>query len=712
MRKQLLTFFIALTSLVGWAQYPTVDIDSIQYRNPQELANCLDSSSYAGDTVVLHGFVVVDGVENAFSPVNGGFLGSGQTWIMMDTIPFGGIDIWGDDLSDAMIENLVAGMEVEMTGYIEEYQGETEFVPLPDTWGTAVTVLSAGNPIHAKHIDVADLNDQNQVNNIVDGEQWEGMFVEINDVIVETVSFFSGGSRVSFVVKDALGNKVNIGDRFMAQRMAAQGGTFVAPNVGDQFNSIKGIVIHSKNGCSGTGRGYEIHPFDSLHYDYGAAAPIISNVTRTPQVPTDAQSVTISADIEDIDGVLVNTDLHYAVGATNPTFTTVPMTNTVGSTYEGTIPAQPDGSFVKYYVSAEDDSSLVTTVPNADPNLGTYFYTVRNNGLTIYDVQYTPFSDGNSGYRFDTVTVTGVVTASAEPNNLGYVYIQQENETEWAGIFVTGNPLLSQLSVGDKVTVSGEVEEYFGFTRIDDVTNVVPSGAGTITPEFLTPYYFDEYNFNTNEKYEGMLIGLIDSLGGKVWVVDENADDPNNYAEYRVGLDTAVADSGCRVLAGRQTSSAFSSLNVSYVNDTIWATDAGVMNAIPVVVNDSVRMDTLCGVLTYSFGSFKLLPRNNDDFKGINVIAPSVGVDEMIQENARIEVFPNPASDDVNIHWNANGISTVRLFDMSGKEMIRSTTMSNNIIWNTNDLHAGVYVVYITGEQDEVIGTSRLVVTH
>lgn len=712
MKKQLLTFFIALTSLAGWAQYPAVDIDSLQYRNVQDLGNCNDSSAYATDTVRVTGIVVVDGTESAFSPVNGGFLSSGQTWIMMDTVPFGGVDVFAPDLSDAMVENLVAGMEVEITGYIEEYQGETELIPLPDTWGTAVTVLSAGNAVHSKHIDLADLNDQNQINNIVEGEQWEGMFVEVNNVVVETVSFFSGGTRVSFVVKDAVGNKVNISDRFMAQRMASQGGTFVPPNVGDQFNAIKGIVIHSKNGCAGSGRGYEIHPFDSLHYDYGAAAPIISNVTRTPQVPTDAQSVTVSADIEDIDGVLVNTDLHYAVGVANQTFTTVPMINTVGSTFEATIPAQPDGSFVKYYVTAEDDSALVTTVPSTDPLLNTYFYTVRNAGLSIYDVQYTPFSNGNSGYRFDTVTVTGVVTASAEANNLGYVYIQEENQPEWAGISVTGNPLLSQLSVGDKVTVSGEVEEYFGFTRIAEVTNVVPVGSGSITPEFLTPYYFDEYNFDTNEKYEGMLIGLIDSLGGKVWVVDENADDPNNYAEYRVGLDTAVADSGCRVLVGRQSGSAFSSLNVSYVNDTLWATDDGVMNAIPVIVSDSVRMDTLCGVMTYSFGNFKLLPRNNDDYKGINLTAPSVGVDEMVQENARIDVFPNPASGDVNIHWNANGISTVRLFDLSGQEMVRSITMNDHIIWNTNDLPAGVYVVYITGEQDELIGTSRLVVTH
>ena len=657
------------------------------------------------------GIVIVDGAEDSFSPINGGFLASGQTWIMIDTIPFGAIDIWGTDMTDAQVENLVAGMEVEITGYIEEYQGETELVPLIDTWGTSINVLSAGNAVNAKHVGVGDLNDINQVNNIVDGEQWEGMYVEINDVTVESVSLFSGGTRCAFAVRDAAGNKVNIGDRFMAQRMPANGGTFVPPNVGDQFTTIRGIVIHSKNGCAGSGRGYEIHPFSQADYEYGAAAPIISNVVRTPQVPTDAQSVTISADIEDIDGVLVATDLHYAIGTTPSPYTTVAMTNTGGNTFEATIPAQADGTFVKYFITAEDDSALVTFSPSTDTANYTYFYTVRNNGLQIYDVQYTPYSNGNSGYRFETVTVEGVVTSSAEANNLGFVHIQQEGIDEWAGIFVSGDPLLAQLSMGDKVQVTGEVEEYYGLTRIGNVTNVTPTGTGTITPQYLEPELFDEYSFSGNEKYEEMLVALIDSAGGKVWVVDQNADSPSNYAEYRVGLDTALADTGCRVLAGRQTSSAFSSLNVSFVNDTIWATDDGLMNVTPFVVSDTISMDTLCGIITYSFSSFKLLPRNDDDFKGINVTMSGVGIDE--RKLSDLKAFPNPANDIVTVSWDAVGSrSTVFISDLNGREVVRTYTSADRLEFNTAEWDNGIYIVRIVSENETLIGTSKVVVAH
>ena len=68
-----------------------------------------------------------------------------------------------------------------------------------------------------------------------------------------------------------------------------------------------------------------------------------------------------------------------------------------------------------------------------------------------------------------------------------------------------------------------------------------------------------------------------------VIVVQRNADGPNNnFGEYRIGSDTALPDTGCRVLAGRVTSSIISSLDVSYVNDSIWTDNSGMMN-VPIM---------------------------------------------------------------------------------------------------------------------------------
>ena len=106
------------------------------------------------------------------------------------------------------------------------------------------------------------------------------------------------------------------------------------------------------------------------------------------------------------------------------------------------------------------------------------------------------------------------------------------------------------------------------------------SGTGTITPLQLDPSVFSTYDFATNEAYEGMLVELTNPQG-QIQVVDANPDAPSNFAEWRLGTDQFDPPNGTRVLTGRVTNSAYSSLNVSFVNDVQWATTDGIMNVSP-----------------------------------------------------------------------------------------------------------------------------------
>ena len=109
---------------------------------------------------------------------------------------------------------------------------------------------------------LADINDADRNNLLQTGEQWEGVYAEFHEVTIASVDFFSGGSRVSFNVEDQFGNIMNVSDRFRVQKLPGEGGTFVAPNVGDQVDTLRGVIAHSKNNCPGyTGRGYELYPF-------------------------------------------------------------------------------------------------------------------------------------------------------------------------------------------------------------------------------------------------------------------------------------------------------------------------------------------------------------------------------------------------------------------------------------------------------------------
>ena len=87
--------------------------------------------------------------------------------------------------------------EDEIIGVIDDYNGESELLPLA---GNSITLLGQGATIVPTVIQLSDLNDASRNNKLETGEQWEGVYVELHNVTVATVDPFSGGSRVSFNV--------------------------------------------------------------------------------------------------------------------------------------------------------------------------------------------------------------------------------------------------------------------------------------------------------------------------------------------------------------------------------------------------------------------------------------------------------------------------------------------------------------------------------
>lgn len=712
----LLGLFLSLTLGVQ-AQYPLVTIQDIQTRSGADLSACIDSSSYNGDTVRMRGRVMTHPDSSRFSAT--GSSPRAQFWLQAGTGPFGGIDIIQfDDPQTNGVANLLPGDSIEITGSITEFNNETEMIALGSV---NVQVLASTGGIHAAQVvNVSDLNDPQRVNQLPTGEQWEGSYVEVQNVTVRTVDpFTAGGSnRVSFVVEDASGNTVNISDKGLAQSLpnGTPPGSFLMPNVSDSYTYIRGIITHSPNGCTGSnGRGYELSPFVASDYFVNNSAPSVSNVVRNHVTPTSSQTVTVCADVTAQNGI-ASVELNYAVGVSNTTYTSVAMTNTTGNTWCADIPVQSDGSFVKYYACATDSTggnSCTPNVPTADPK----FYTVRDAGTTIYDIQFVPnsFNSGNSGYVDMDVTVTGVVTASAEPGNLGYVFIQEENRIDWAGIQLTNNASLATLNVGDKVDITGTVKENFGFTRLEDVTNIVPNGTGTITALDLAPETFTSYDFATNEQYESMLIRLTNpnSSSGQVHTVDANPDSPSNFAEYRIGSDPFNPAEGTRVIAGRQTGSANSSLNVSYVNDSSWATNDGAMNVPVCVASEGDGFDAISGIMQYTFGAFKLTPRNNTDFEN----GPSciqVSLDQDLMGESVITAYPNPAANELKVNYSLDGLRnlSVGLYDLMGRQVSTgnlSGSFGTEVI-DLNGLNAGTYLLSAATESGVRVFNTRIVV--
>ena len=254
---------------------------------------------------------------------------------------------------------------------------------------------------------------------------------------------------------------------------------------------------------------------------------------------------------------------------------------------------------------------------------------------------------------------------------------------------------------GDKLDVTGIVSEDFGKT-VMSVSNVTKNGTGTIEPLYILPDSASTYSFEGNERYESVLIGYVNP-GGKLFVVDTNADAPASFAEWLVGRDKNDPASGARVLTGREFES---STAVSYVNSSFRVKEPYPIEKI--IVSDTVEMDTVIGVMTYSFSNMKLLPRDNDDFININLEVTSVAT---YNDGKEISIYPNPSSDVVFV--NTNGLDlTADVIGLNGKIVLSTELNTNSGKLNVSSLNDGIYILSLSDAQGTVVAREKLVIKH
>jgi len=721
MKKLLLSFLgMFLTGFMFAQTYPYVDVYDISFVDSTRLANCVDSSAYLGDTITTRGIVVTDGnlSEVGSSSITGGsrpFIAIVDTSNNGTPGPFKGAIIMGADPTNnpvSDIENALAGDIIEITAIVGAFNGLVQLQPLNST---AVSVVGATTVPTFINISAGDIQDAARANKLPTGEQWDGSYVELENMTVTSVSIFSSGSRAEFTIQDTGGSRVLVADRFLP--MVVDGvatvnpnspdtaGSLIAPSVGTIYNHVRGIIFQDQNGCaggSGFAGGYEINPFDSTDFDKAPSPASVVNVLRNPVTPNDTQKVTVTADIFDNDGTVTSATLYYSAdtSAALNLFSSIAMTNTSGTEYTADIPAFALDSVVRYYIEAVDDSSNTTTVPNGEP----FVYTVRANGTTIEDIQFAK-NLGSASSALDglEVEITAFVTASYQAGDLGYLYVQDTSASEFGGIYISGNDAESNVltfNKGDEVWIKGTVGDQFGFTLINVDSARSTGNTATVDPIVLNPSDSVLFSNGSNEleRYEGMLVSY-ENPTGKVWVIDSLG-----FGEYTVGSGKDATYTA-RVLAGRQSgTSAQSSLDVSYIADT--ATYGSGLNVTPVQVDTSFSMDALAGLLYYSFGNYKLTPRNNADFS--NLI---VSIETIETRTVSSNIYPNPTNDRVNVQIDENyqfGQLNIQLMDITGKTVVETKTAQHLTSLNLFGLERGIYILKVMNG-NELINTSKLI---
>ncbi len=400
--------------------------------------------------------------------------------------------------------------------------------------------------------------------------------------------------------------------------------------------------------------------FDAI--EVASSPPEIASVSRNPVAVTSTDAVVVSATIADAQTSVASAEVNFRVDG--GAFTAVTMTNPSDNNWEGVIPAQADGAQVDFFLTAADTDGANTVAPG-DTAAAKFFYFVRDAGLGVFDLQFTPFATGNSSYSGLDVTVTGIATTDS--SDFSFYFIQDGVEP-WHGISVQDN--VNNVKLGDEVTVTGTVRERFGETQIFNVTSAVVNSSGNPVPG---PIVEQTGNLATGaataEQWEGMLM-----RAENVTVTNPFADGSSNFGEF-------VIDDGSGGLRVDDLGNFRGNLDTAFVQDQ--------------------EIESITGIQYFSFGNYKMIPRNNDD-----VVTTTTSVDDgaIPVSFALAQNFPNPFNPETTIRYQVAELGDVKIeiFNVLGqrvKTLIDKVTSpgAHSVIWSgRNDLGrpvaSGVYI--------------------
>jgi len=616
-----------------------------QVRNSDLLKTPTDTESdisyLDGDTMKVKGIVTM--------PTGLSYAGAGIKFIFGE--PGGGP--WSAILSyhadSTAYPVLYEGDEIEMSGYIGEYT--TASSNMTEFWITGpINILNIGQPLPP--VDTIATGDLRLP---VTAEQWGNVMIAVKDAFVIDVN----PQYELFSVDDGTG-EILIDDD--SDSLIG----YIDPPVGAVFESIKGWVYHHYGSYTDSNT-YVLEPLYVEDLVLGSGPPQLANVSRNPGVPTSSDPVEVSVDVT-TNATIDSVTIWYTIDGGEYIHTA--MSFLEGDIWTGTIPQQSDCAWVDYYIVATDDIGLTSTMP-ADTSVLFYSYVVRDAGLTISDVQYTPWSLADSPFNGYEVTVSGIVTAdTAFKANYG-AYVIQDGAGPWNGIYIFGTDDI--LLRGDEVQVWGTVDDYnadwhFKWDNntviLVDSVKILSSGNAEPSPVVLTTAELSG-DSETAEQYEGVLVKVANAQVTAI----------NPY-------DWSIDDGSGPCLLDDDASSIDAWFDSLEVNDVI---------------------SQVTGVFTFSFGTYKIEVRDIED------VGPIVGIAEepinypltySLKQN-----FPNPFNPETRIYFeipNQEHISIV-IYNILGQK-IRNLAMDTYpagkhiLNWNgRNDngelVSSGTYIV-------------------
>lgn len=736
--------------------FRAVTIQEIQTKQTDSLAIGRDRSNILGDSVTIVGRVIA---PPRVSPANNDFrtlLRGSSSWqcYVQDTAGnlFGGLVIRQATRGPQTALDLIdTGAVIRVKGYVQEFWG-TNSNPGNTGWLTQLQVDTLAAPLQIdilqasgkrpapKQVNITDFGTgvfPNGTINYVNGEKYEGMYVEFRNVTAGP----GLANRQPFSIVDDNGNTLYIRDFSNFFSRQPSGDTlapgWTPPPSGTAINYIRGVIINANNeGTFGSNLPYALVPIYPNDISVGNAPPQLSAPTRAPGVPTptDNPTVTVTATDPALLNPLTISTVKLYWRTNGGAYSNSNMTLVTGNIYSGSLPQTSLGTLVEYFIRAEDNLGGVKTLPS-DTSLSKLFYVTRSSdSMSVQDVQYCPNRSGRSGFENASVRgIEGVVTAdTSDIRNFSFTssggtqtsparVIIQNGQGQYSGIWIFGTPT-NTLKRGDRVRVKGTVEENFGVTRINtsagsDVV-VLSQNNALPTPENLSTSVFANNKADgdpTAEPWESVLIRIntpswincINAAQGISCTTSEPLQDTTfrrNFGEITV-VDNSNIPGRIELQDG----------NHKYRNG--WdPTQVAPPTYYLLTKNDSIS--SCQGILFYSFSNWKLVPRRDFDWGTITPVGIH-NLSEVVSGYQLFQNYPNPFNPTTTIKFSIPqaGFVTIKVFDIIGREVksLISNQMTSgfySVDFNASELSSGVYFYRIQVEGKEgvsFVNTKRMV---
>jgi predicted extracellular nuclease len=199
---------------------------------------------------------------------------------------------------------------------------------------------------------------------------------------------------------------------------------------------------------------------------------------------------------------------------------------------------------------------------------------------TIYDVQHNDTNQGTgddcfpSSFDGQQVTVEGIVTA-VRAGDYPNFWLEEADGGLWKGIYVYD--VTVEPSRGDQVSITAEVDDYFGLTELKNVTSFQIISSGNTLPtvmDITTGVLAGGCNVGA-EAYEGVLVRVSNAV-----VTQEVIEHGEWYVDDGSGQ--------CQI------------------DDYLYAHSPALGDTL----------ETIVGVVQYGYGEYEINPRDADDVVG------------------------------------------------------------------------------------------------